>query len=46
MGVNITIDIKFADKCSKSPVQRPPYYESPLCGTKMGSAGDKNVNEV
>jgi len=46
MHVNITIDIEFVDKCSKSPIHRPPFYESLLCGTKMGGAGDRNVNEV
>jgi hypothetical protein len=46
MHANITINIKFVDKCSKSPDHRPPFYESPLCGSKMGNAADRNVNEV
>ena len=46
MHVNITIGIEFVDKCSESPVHRPPFYESPLSGTKMGSVGDKNAKEA
>lgn len=23
-----------------------PFYESPLCGTKMGNAADRNANDV